>query len=417
MGKKSSEKCKKCGKTVYAMEKTTVNEMIFHTTCFKCEECKKTLTLSTVSVEGEKIYCEKHYKKLVKDSSFLLSPRSSVTGSPQRQSKQPTEKKEKKDEYKLLLLGTGDSGKTTFINQTNLIHDPSYFKKKEKYFKADIFRNLLSGMAIICEYVIDQKLPFKNEENEKFAKNIIDTNDEEEANILEIFTKQIHNQMISLWKEEIIQNSVLICQKKFGLYENISIYFKTLEEFSPNVYETTKEDVISSTKKTTGITTFPLDVKIDEQIYKTKIIDTGGQRNERKKWKQCYSKGDISGILFIVSLSEFDQLNYEDNKTNRMTDSLKIFNSILLDESISKIPVFLIFNKIDIFEEKIKNSSSELKELFSDYQDDFDFETSKKFIQNKYLENNQNNQITVHYSNFKDEKNVQQLLNQILQSI
>ena len=40
---------------------------------------------------------------------------------------------------------------------------------------------------------------------------------------MEIFTKQIHNQIISLWEEEIIKNSVEICQKKFGLYENISM--------------------------------------------------------------------------------------------------------------------------------------------------------------------------------------------------
>jgi hypothetical protein len=35
-GKKEpkGEKCKICSKTVYAMEKTTVNEMTFHTTCF-----------------------------------------------------------------------------------------------------------------------------------------------------------------------------------------------------------------------------------------------------------------------------------------------------------------------------------------------------------------------------------------------
>ena len=61
-----------------------------------------------------------------------------------------------------------------------------------------------------------------------------------------------------------------------------------MNEFSPNVYEISKEDIISSTKKTTGITTFPLEIKIENEIYKTKIIDTGGQRNERKKWKQCF---------------------------------------------------------------------------------------------------------------------------------
>ena len=102
-----------------------------------------------------------------------------------------------------------------------------------------------------------------------------------------------------------------------------------------------------------------------------------------------------------------------------MIESLKIFNSILEEDSISKIPIFLIFNKIDIFEEKIKNFSNELIEIFSDYKKEFDFENSKKFLKEKYLEKNENEKkkIFVHFTNFKDEKNVQNVLNEILKNI
>jgi hypothetical protein len=36
-----------------------------------------------------------------------------------------------------------------------------------------------------------------------------------------------------------------------------------------------------------------------------RLVDVGGQRNERKKWIHCFEK--VTAIVFVVSLNEFDQ--------------------------------------------------------------------------------------------------------------
>ena len=47
--------------------------------------------------------------------------------------------------------------------------------------------------------------------------------------------------------------------------------------------------------------------KIGELTYK--LFDVGGQRSERKKWIHCFK--NVMALVFLVSLSEYDQMLYE----------------------------------------------------------------------------------------------------------
>lgn len=43
-------------------------------------------------------------------------------------------------------------------------------------------------------------------------------------------------------------------------------------------------------------------------IYR--VIDVGGQKSKRKKWIHCFD--NVSAILFVTSMSEYDQTLAED---------------------------------------------------------------------------------------------------------
>lgn len=47
-----------------------------------------------------------------------------------------------------------------------------------------------------------------------------------------------------------------------------------------------------------------------------KIFDVGGQRSERKKWIHCFE--NVTALVFLVSLSEYDQMLYEDESVVRV---------------------------------------------------------------------------------------------------
>jgi guanine nucleotide-binding protein subunit alpha len=68
-------------------------------------------------------------------------------------------------------------------------------------------------------------------------------------------------------------------------------------------YLPTEQDILRSQVKITGIieTTF----KVGELTYK--LV---GQRSERKKWIYCFE--NVTALVFLVNLSEYDQMLYED---------------------------------------------------------------------------------------------------------
>lgn len=71
-------------------------------------------------------------------------------------------------------------------------------------------------------------------------------------------------------------------------------------------YLPTDQDILRSRVKTTGITETTF--LVGDLTYK--IFDVGGQRSERKKWIHCFE--NVTALVFLVSLSEYDQMLYED---------------------------------------------------------------------------------------------------------
>jgi guanine nucleotide-binding protein G(i) subunit alpha len=94
------------------------------------------------------------------------------------------------------------------------------------------------------------------------------------------------------------------------------------------------------------------------------MYDVGGQRSERKKWIHCFE--NVTTILFLVAISEYDQLLFEDESVNRMQEALTLFDSICNSRWFTKTSIILFLNKIDRFKEKLPVSPME--HYFPDYE-------------------------------------------------
>uniref|UniRef100_A0A2D4LQ04 Uncharacterized protein n=1 Tax=Micrurus spixii TaxID=129469 RepID=A0A2D4LQ04_9SAUR len=97
-----------------------------------------------------------------------------------------------------------------------------------------------------------------------------------------------------------------------------------------------------------------------------KMVDVGGQRSERKRWFECFDS--VTSILFLVSSSEFDQVLMEDRLTNRLTESLNIFETIVNNRVFSNVSIILFLNKTDLLEEKVQKVS--IKDYFPEFEGD-----------------------------------------------
>jgi G-protein alpha subunit len=58
----------------------------------------------------------------------------------------------------------------------------------------------------------------------------------------------------------------------------------------------------------------------------SRVVDVGGQRNERRKWIHCFE--NVKAVVYLVGLSGYNQCLYEDASVNRMQESLKLFRQV-----------------------------------------------------------------------------------------
>ena len=56
------------------------------------------------------------------------------------------------------------------------------------------------------------------------------------------------------------------------------------------------------------------------------MFDVGGQRDERRKWIQCFN--DVTAIIYVTASSSYDMMLMEDTSQNRLKESLDLFKSI-----------------------------------------------------------------------------------------
>lgn len=56
------------------------------------------------------------------------------------------------------------------------------------------------------------------------------------------------------------------------------------------------------------------------------MFDVGGQRDERRKWIQCFN--DVTAIIFVTACSGYNLVLREDASQNRLRESLELFRSI-----------------------------------------------------------------------------------------
>jgi G-protein alpha subunit len=116
------------------------------------------------------------------------------------------------------------------------------------------------------------------------------------------------------------------------------------------------------------------------------IVDTGGENNERKKWVQCFE--GVDAVFFFVALSDYNMKLIEDNSTNRMHESLALFDEVCNSVFFMKSNMIVFFNKNDIFREKIKRVH--LNVCFEDYAGPMEYEESIDFIMDKFNTVNRN---------------------------
>lgn len=298
------------------------------------------------------------------------------------------------NEIKLLLLGTGESGKSTIAKQMKILHTNGFTNQELLNYKPVVFSNCVVCMKSIVTYALQYKMPIK-EENLQYASILENTNT---VDICEL-TEPITNAIKILWKDTGIQEAYKK-RSEYQLPDGAAYCFENIDRFASKDYVPNETDILRVRARTTGII---------ETLFKVKdsnfrMVDVGGQRSERKKWIHCFQ--DVTAIIYCCALSEYDMKLFEDEKVNRMEESLELFQEICNSKWFTKTAMILFLNKYDLFKEKI--TQVDLNILFEDYHGGRDEKAAVEFIQDKFttLNKNANKKIFVHITCATDTEQV-----------
>mmetsp|Transcript_5731 Transcript_5731/g.6867 ORF Transcript_5731/g.6867 Transcript_5731/m.6867 type:complete len:443 (+) Transcript_5731:4843-6171(+) len=396
-----------------------------------------------------------------------------------------TSKQNEKNQVKLLLLGAGESGKSTVLKQMKLLHKGGFTQQERMQYAQVIWVDVIQSMKILiiqarklgirleCDQDNSSLIPYKQIVLRANALDQIDTGVAGGTNFLNDYVLKYSEgnknkrklsstgvASLSFWDDETIEsprrkdsngveqfnnglseisihgnrahdNSFISSRKQiadaisklweldsgiqncfdrsneFQLESSAVYYFECIHKFADPNYLCNDIDILKGRIKTTGIT----ETNFNINSFKFKVLDAGGQRLERKKWIHCFD--NITAILFVLAISEYDQMLFEDEKVNRMHESIILFDSLCNSKWFLNTPFILFLNKIDLFESKL--SKSPLRKYFPDYTGKAtDLDEAVKFFERIFLNlNTTKKPIYVHRTCATDSKSMKFVLSAV----
>eukprot|EP00479_Gromia_sphaerica_P000611 TRINITY_DN1075_c0_g1_i2.p1 TRINITY_DN1075_c0_g1~~TRINITY_DN1075_c0_g1_i2.p1 ORF type:complete len:337 (+),score=79.62 TRINITY_DN1075_c0_g1_i2:284-1294(+) len=302
----------------------------------------------------------------------------------------PQESQQSDVVYKLLFLGSGESGKSTFFKRMQIRYGAGFSEEERANYTPTVFENTISSMKTLIKQSAILEEEFEcaiSQENERAAKFVLELK-EEDATI----DRQVAEAICTLWADKGIKNT-FTHRSRFQCPDSANYFFNRVMALCVDDYIPTETDVLRCRDRTTGI----VQQRFEIENNKFHVFDVGGQRAERKKWINCFK--NVKAVLFVVAIAEYDQLCFEDEVTNRLEEALGVFDNVCNSKWFENTPIILLLNKTDLFREKICQRRIPLSVCFKDYNGPRgEYQPACDFIEKKFVEKNVTQKKYIHIS-------------------
>lgn len=115
------------------------------------------------------------------------------------------EKQNNRRQVKLLLLGAGESGKSTFLKQMRIIHGVKFETEAIHEFQSIVYQNIIRGMRVLVDAREKLQIPWSNENNSRLAPFLLRVD-----NVMQFDTKVFMEYAVyiqQLWQDPSIQQA------------------------------------------------------------------------------------------------------------------------------------------------------------------------------------------------------------------
>lgn len=303
--------------------------------------------------------------------------------------------------HRVLLLGCGDAGKSTFCRQLKILHSSSGIDEDLPVLACVLKRNCLVSyldLFRLCES-LNVLLPYH-----------IKAFEEEVREATEL-TEEIAEFIEETWALEFVRKAFKHKSRaaNIQILANAPYFFENAKRFAAPDFVPAEKDALYVKLRTSGIkeTTFNVN------SHRFTIIDVGGQQNERRKWWSLFE--GVSLIVYLAALDEYDMTMEEDNETNRFEASLRLFEQITGSQWFQTISCVLFLNKVDAFQRKLRINP--MNNYISDAPQNSNLDSSIDFVKKKYTEAYKGASLVVHTTCALDTENCKKVFDALQDAV
>lgn len=314
-------------------------------------------------------------------------------------------------QVKLLLLGAGESGKSTFLKQMRIIHNFTFDPEQLLEYRAVVFQNVLRGMKVLVDAREKLDIPWQDPGNDVHARRLLSYDVSLEPLDADTFGRYAPA-VRCLWQDAGIRNA-FERRIEFQLGDGVRYFFDHLDRIATKEYLPSNQDILHARKATKSITEFVVPVN----GIPFRFVDVGGQRSQRQKWFRCFDS--VTSILFLVSSSEYDQALLEDRCTNRLVESRSIFETIVNNRCFAEVSIILFFNKTDLLREKVRSRSTCIADYIEGFRGDpHDLAQVQRFLVDWFYQaRKQEKPLFHHFTTAVDTENIKVVFNAVRNTI
>lgn len=192
---------------------------------------------------------------------------------------QINELKKQEEIIKLLLLGAGESGKSTIFRQMKLLYGKAFTEEELRNLIPVVHSNILANFLLVLQNAAPKGIDIGPKD---VSEDILSSCDEETP-----ITEAIGAKLKTLWQDAGVQN-VWSQRSTFQVLDSLEYYMGDhgagIDRIASPKYIPTEADVLHARVRTSGIVEEKYE--IDGVLFT--MFDVGGQRNERKKWIHAF---------------------------------------------------------------------------------------------------------------------------------